>query len=253
MGITSATQHKPAAASGASQADAHGHGGTDRRLHLPVGTGRQRATTQGTDVQRDRILQAAAELFAAQGYANTTMAQIVRALGVTKPFVYYYFRDKQEIFETLSWKPTVECLTSMDFPEDDTRCARDKVMDGLERLIRATIANFPCAFFPYREPQVYRPEYVAEQRRIAHHFYSRLVPLLEEARRDGDLDFDDPKITALAACSLPGFLYSWYKPDGRYSIDDLVAKLCVLTWRLIGLRQPAQSLHGAEQQQEEGS
>ena len=65
-----------------------------------------------------------------------------------------------------------------------------------------------------------------------------LAPLLEEARRDGDLDFDDPKLTALAACSLPGFLYSWYKPDGRYSIDDLVAKLCVLTWRLIGLRQP---------------
>ncbi|MBS0453174.1 MAG: TetR family transcriptional regulator [Proteobacteria bacterium] len=229
MGITSATPHKPAAADAEPKARS--------RLHLPAGTGRQRAVNQSTDVQRERILRAAAELFAAQGYANTTMAQIVRALGVTKPFVYYYFRDKQEIFETLSWKPAVECFTSMDFAQDDTRCARDKVMDGLERLIRATIANFPCAFFPYREPQVYRPEYVAEQKRIAHHFYNRLVPLLEEARRDGDLDFDDPKLTALAACSLPGFLYSWYKPDGRYSIDELVAKLCVLTWRLIGLRQ----------------
>ncbi|MFC5608889.1 TetR/AcrR family transcriptional regulator [Variovorax soli] len=241
MGITSATPHRPAAETGTSQGGGKGASAAPdhRRLHLPAGTGRQRAATQGTDVQRERILQAAADLFAAQGYANTTMAQIVRALGVTKPFVYYYFRDKQEIFETLSWKPTVECLTSMDFAQDDTRCARDKVMDGLERLIRATIANFPCAFFPYREPQVYRPEYVAEQKRIAHHFYNRLVPLLEEARRDGDLDFDDPKLTALAACSLPGFLYSWYKPDGRYSIDDLVAKLCVLTWRLIGLRQPA--------------
>ena len=84
MGITSATPHKPS-----------------ERTDLPQGTGRQRAATAGTDVQRERILQAAAQLFAEQGYANTTMAQIVRALGVTKPFVYYYFRDKQEIFDCL--------------------------------------------------------------------------------------------------------------------------------------------------------
>ena len=228
MGITSATPHKPAAADDGPEAD--------RRLHLPAGTGRQRAATQGTDVQRERILQAAAQLFAVQGYANTTMAQVVRALGVTKPFVYYYFRDKQEIFETLSWKPAVECLTTMDFPPEDMRSARDKVMDGLERLIRATIANFPCAFFPYREPQVYRPEYLEAQKKLAHHFYDLLCPLLEEARRDGDLDFDETKITALAACSLPGFLYSWYRPGGRLSPDEVVAELTRLASRVIGLR-----------------
>jgi len=236
MGITSATPHKPAAAQGALHTP-ETVDTVDRRLHLPPGTGRQRAANQGTDVQRERILQAATQLFAVQGYANTTMAQIVRALGVTKPFVYYYFRDKQEIFETLSWGPAVECLTAMDFAADDRRSARDKVMDGLERLTRATIANFPCAFFPYREPQVYRPEYVAAQKRLAHHFYNQLVPLLEQARRDGDLDFDDAKITALAACSLPGFLYTWYRPDGHYSTDELVTKLCVLAWRVIGVRQ----------------
>lgn len=221
MGRTSATPHKPSG-----------------RNDLPQGTGRQRATTASTDAQRERILQAAARLFAAQGYANTTMAQIVRALHVTKPFVYYYFRDKQEIFETLSWRPTVDCLTSMDFAEDDDRRAIEKVKEGIERLIRATIAHHPCAFFPYREPQVYRPEYLAAQKKLAHHFYSRLCPLLEEARRDGDLDFGETMITALAACSLPGFLYSWYRPDGRLSPDEVAAELSRLAWRVLGLREP---------------
>lgn len=196
MGITSATPHKP---------------------HLPQGTGRQRAATQSTDAQRERILQAATDLFARQGYANTTMAQIVRALGVTKPFVYYYFRDKQEIFETLSWRPAVDCFISLDFADADERPAVEKVKEGIERLIRATVTHHPCAFFPYREPQVYRPEYIAAQKKLAHHFYDRLFPLLEEARSDGDLDFQDTRITAFAALSLPGFLYSWYRPDGRLS------------------------------------
>ncbi len=215
MGRTSATPHKP---------------------HLPQGTGRQRAATQATDQQRERILEAATELFARQGYANTTMAQIVRALGVTKPFVYYYFRDKQEIFETLSWRPTVDCFTSLDFADADTRPAVEKVKEGIERLIRATVAHHPCAFFPYREPQVYRAEYIAAQKKLAHHFYNRLFPLLEEARSDGDLDFDDTRITAFAALSLPGFLYSWYRSDGRLSPDAVVAELSRLAWRVLGLR-----------------
>lgn len=220
MGITSATPHKPS-----------------ERTDLPQGTGRQRAATAGTDVQRERILQAAAQLFAEQGYANTTMAQIVRALDVTKPFVYYYFRDKQEIFETLSWQPAVDCFTSLDFAEGDPRPAVDKVKEGIERLIRATVAHHPCAFFPYREPQVYRPEYIAAQKKLAHHFYDRLCPLLEEARRDGDLDFRETKITALAALSLPGFLYSWYRPEGRLSQNEVVAELAQLAWRVLGLRE----------------
>ena len=208
---------------------------TPRQPHLPQGTGRQRTATESTDLQRERILQAAAALFAAQGYAATTMAQIVRELGVTKPFVYYYFRDKQEIFETLSWRPTVDCFTSMDFPEDDARPARAKVAEGIERLVRATLDHHPCAVFPYREPQVYRPEYVAAQRRLARHFYGKLCALLEQGRHDGDFDFGDTMVTALAACSLPGFLYTWYRPGGRLTQEQTVAELSRLAWRVLGM------------------
>jgi AcrR family transcriptional regulator len=209
--------------------------GSAGNTHLPQGTGRQRAATQATDAQRERILAAATRLFADQGYANTTTAQIARELGVAKPFVYYYFRDKQEIFETLSWRPTVDCFTSMDFAPDDLRSAREKVMEGIERLIRATIAHHPCAVFPYREPQVYRPEYIAAQKKLARHFYDRLCALLEQGRRDGDFVFDDAMITALAACSLPGFLYTWYRPGGRLAPQEMVDELCTLAWRVLGL------------------
>lgn len=223
MGRTLETARKPPAAN----------------AHRPQGTGRQKANTASTEVQRDRILEVAARLFAAQGYAITTIDQMARELGVTKPFVYYYFRDKQEIFETLSWRPSVDCFTALDFADTDPRRASEKVLDGLGRLIRATIAHHPVAFFPYREPQVYRPEYIEAVKKLARHFYDKLCPLLEQARRDGDLDFRDTKITALAACSLPGFLYSWYQPDGKLSPDQVAEELTQLAARVIGLREGA--------------
>ncbi len=198
---------------------------------------RQRAVTAGTDEKRERILRVAERLFASQGYTNTTMAQIVRELSVSKPFVYYYFRDKQEIFETLSWLPAVDCFTSMDFAPDDARPAHVKVAEGLERLIRATINHYPAAFFPYREPQVYRTEYLAAQKKLANHFYERLCALLEQGRAEGCFDFSETRITAQAACSLPGFLYNWYRPDGRLPPEAMVRELSRLAWRVIGLRQ----------------
>ncbi|WP_448254167.1 TetR/AcrR family transcriptional regulator [Ottowia oryzae] len=210
---------------------------SDRQRSAPT-QGRQKSSTPGTDAKRAQILSTAERLFHAQGYAHTTMEQIVRELGVTKPYVYYYFHNKLEIFETLSWAPTVECFTSMDFEEGDPRPAHEKVMAGLERLIRATIAGYPAAFFPYREPQVYRPEYMAAQKRIANHFYERLCSLLEQGRAEGSFDFDDTRVTAQAACSLPGFLYNWYRPDGRMPPEAMVQQLTRLAGRVLGLRAP---------------
>lgn len=202
---------------------------------------RQKAATPGTDEKRERILKVAERLFAAQGYANTTMEQIVRELGVSKPFVYYYFHNKQEIFETLSWRPAVACFTTMDFAPDDLRPAHVKVIEGLERLIRATIMHYPAAFFAYREPQVYRPEYLAAQKKLANHFYERLCALLEQGQREGRFDLTETRITAQAACSLPGFLYAWYRPDGRLSPEAMVRELAKLAWRVIGLRDQSQA------------
>lgn len=187
--------------------------------------------------KREGILKVAEQLFAAQGYANTTIEQIADQIGVTKPYVYYYFSSKQEIFETLSWKPTVACFSAMDFPTEDRRPAHVKVVDGLEKLVHAMLDHYPSAFFAYREPQVYTPEYIAAQKRIANHFYDQLCALMEEARDEGMLDFEDTKVTALAACSMVGFLFYWYRPDGRLTREQIVSQLTASACRVIGLRR----------------
>lgn len=144
--------------------------------------GRQRLPTAGSDEKRERILKAAEALFDRYGYANTTIEQIVQALGVTKPFVYYYFRNKQEIFETLCWAPTEACFTVLDFAADDPRPAHEKAIDGLQRLIAATIAHYPAGFFPYREPQAFSPAYLKASRNVAQQFYKQFCALLDEGR-----------------------------------------------------------------------
>lgn len=48
-----------------------------------------------------RILMAAANLFANKGYAGTAVREIVDAAGVTKPTLYYYFKNKEDLYRKL--------------------------------------------------------------------------------------------------------------------------------------------------------
>ncbi len=53
-----------------------------------------RGRAAGYDDQRTAILASAAHLFARLGYPSTSMNEVAKASGLSKPAVYHYFRDK---------------------------------------------------------------------------------------------------------------------------------------------------------------
>lgn len=50
---------------------------------------------------RARLLKGASSLFSKKGYTATTVREIVAAAGVTKPVLYYYFKNKEGLYLTL--------------------------------------------------------------------------------------------------------------------------------------------------------
>ena len=60
---------------------------------------RERSPSDPPDYSvRERLLAGATELFARKGYAATNVREIVQAAGVTKPALYYYFKNKEGIY-----------------------------------------------------------------------------------------------------------------------------------------------------------
>jgi TetR/AcrR family transcriptional regulator, fatty acid metabolism regulator protein len=59
-------------------------------------------TREDIRTERQMILNAAGDLFAKQGYENTTISDIARVAGVAVGTVYLYFRNKHEIYTSLS-------------------------------------------------------------------------------------------------------------------------------------------------------
>jgi AcrR family transcriptional regulator len=206
-----------------------------QQAYAPTGPS---ATAAGSD-KRERILAVAEDLFYRNGFAGTTLDMICARLGVTKPFVYYYFQDKHEIVETLAWRASVACLSTMKFAPDDQRAAHLKLAEGLQRWVAACVTHFRASALAFRVTASLRPEFRAALRSLANDFYADLGALMDEGRRQGKLSFEDTTVTARAMGGAMGFMYTWYRPEGRLSPDELTAQLTANLYQMIGLRSAA--------------
>ena len=66
-----------------------------KRAHEPWKAFQARQRNQ--DIKRDAVLQTAAHMFLEQGYRRTSMSELAKRLQITKPALYYYFHNKEQI------------------------------------------------------------------------------------------------------------------------------------------------------------
>ena len=71
--------------------------GATRAVHAEPGHGSTRARTD----TRARIQRIAVELFTEHGYEGTSLREIAERLGVTKAALYYHFKSKEDIIQSL--------------------------------------------------------------------------------------------------------------------------------------------------------
>src|SRR5258708_8721956 len=71
---------------------------------------------EDTRSKRQAIIEAAREIFAKQGYEDTTIAQIAAAAGVAVGTVYLYFHNKREIYTQVSINWTVRLAGALQDP-----------------------------------------------------------------------------------------------------------------------------------------
>lgn len=62
--------------------------------------GRPVAAKEGSDAKR-RLLESALDLFSDKGYDATSIREIIEGAGVTRPVLYYYFQNKEDLFRRL--------------------------------------------------------------------------------------------------------------------------------------------------------
>ncbi len=146
---------------------------------------------------RQRILDAAGQCFATNGFAKTTVEEIALRAGVSKALVYHRFRSKEEILEAVLERTLDEWQAAGRW-----RIAEgDSVVDALARMHRAALAwvraNPVVGALFSLEPMVLHSVGEESVRRRMEEFRAELVAAIEGGIESGELRADlDPERVA---------------------------------------------------------
>jgi AcrR family transcriptional regulator len=91
--------------------------------------------------QEKRILEAARGLFTQRGFANVAVRDICRAANVTPPTLYYYFKNKEALFDAVV-RETITMTGFINRLDDECKKAR-RSQDQVSAFTKTYLSYFP--------------------------------------------------------------------------------------------------------------
>lgn len=184
--------------------------------------------------KREAVLQTAAQLFLDKSYGRTSMNDVAEKLNITKPALYHYFRNKEEILLECYQLGTGMIEDILNEIAEHCGTGLEKVQAFIYSYANVMTVNFGRCVMRLDEGDLSAEAY-ANVRKYKRKIDRRLRGFIEEGLADGSIAPCDPKLAAFAIAGAVNWICIWYEPKGPNSPDEIAGEFArVLT---MGLRK----------------
>ena len=175
---------------------------------------------------REKIIDAAWQLFYRQGYDDTTVEEIIEASGTSRGSFYHYFRGKDALLSTLAdvFDRKYEALMETLDPEQD----RFEQLMYLNRELFAMLENSISLDLAAR---LYSYQLVTrgDKSLLDHNrtYYKLLRQIVLQGQERGELrgDFTVNEVVRAYALCERALIYDWCLSEGDYSLSQYAATM----------------------------
>jgi len=161
-------------------------------------------------VKRDAVIRVAARAFHERGFHNTSLDDIAAALEVTKPTIYYYVPNKEQLlFECFvaGLEPIHAALRDV---KDSKAPARDRLCAVLRQYVAAIASEFGWCMVRAEEQDL-GENLSAQVRALKAIIDQGIRKLLREGMKDGSIETRDIKMSAFALAGAVNWIAHWYR------------------------------------------
>ena len=203
-------------------------------VRLPRRQGRASAESAANprkELVQEHLVGAAAEIFAAKGYANTSMSDIANALGLGRSAIYHYFRNKEDILRALVEREALQPYNSLieiarspgtSASERLRRVIVDSVLRRLTGGARLVVLNRLEMEMPHDVESLY----TRSRRQILDIF----VGIISDGIAAGEFRQLDAKVSAFTVLGMANWTSRWYSPKGKKTpqeIAEIIADIAI--------------------------
>ena len=181
---------------------------------------RAREREQERELKREAVVLAAAQVFNERGYHHTTLDAVAEKLNVTKPTIYYYVSNKEEILCECFRTGCGVLIDAADEVEQSDLSGIDKLAAFMRRYAELVTTDFVMNVVRL-DLYGLEPETKAEIGKLKSAVDRRFRNYLEEGIQNGTIADCDPKLTAFALAGALNWIGRWYQPDGPLQPSEI--------------------------------
>jgi AcrR family transcriptional regulator len=178
------------------------------------------ARVNSRDVKREAVIRAAARAFNARGYHNTSIDEIAAALNVTKPTIYYYVENKEQLLLECIVTGLERVLEPFRKPREQHTDARTRINDMIRHYAEAIASEYGWCMVRAEDLGL-APASMAQIKAMKAEIDRGIRALLEEGVRDGSVHVDDLKMTAFALAGSLNWIAHWYRENRSMSPGEI--------------------------------
>jgi len=192
----------------------------------------KRSPRGAENVQRSRILETSARLFAHQGFEGTSINEIADEVNLSKATLYHYFSGKEDIYSEI----IVDTLDRLLASVREAVARKDRPPARLVAAMEAHAQFFEDNFWAFTAMligfggirELNRRARAVALRDIYEAIFRDIVTAGIAA---GDFRAGDPAVAARAILSMLNWMARWYKPGGAKRAREFAQEYAALMMR----------------------
>lgn len=175
---------------------------------------------------KEKITEQSVFLFEKKGFTETSIQDIVDAIGVTKGTFYYYFSSKEELLMDIHLRYIDEMLSNQNkIVDNDALSSKEKLLAIVQMLIGNIKTQGASAKIFFREMSNLNEERLAEIIPKRDQFRLTIEKVIKDGIDNGEFrkSLNVPIVT-FGILGIANWSYQWFNPEGSMS-DHEVAEV----------------------------
>ena len=165
------------------------------------------------EVKREAVIRAAAHAFNNKGYHNTSLDDIAAALDVTKPTVYYYVTNKEQLLFECFVAGVEQIRVALNQAKSLSNVPARERLHAVLRSYAKTIASEFGWCMVRLEDQDLSPTMSSHVKAMKSEIDQGIRKLIRDGVQDGSIHPCDPKMTAFALAGSLNWIAHWYREN----------------------------------------
>jgi AcrR family transcriptional regulator len=192
--------------------------------------------TELKEFKRQRILQEVLNLFYERGFHGTTLDALAERMQVTKPFIYQFFKSKEDLLLAIQDRGTQQIVELVDSLLNQPGPPAERLRFFVRRFAMQNIEAQAISAIFIQEEKNFSAASMRAVRRKYREFDNKLEQLIAEGIKSGDFKVENSRLAALAITGMVRWIHRWFKEGGKLSGPQVADIFATYALNLVGYR-----------------